>query len=344
MKNHRTHFRLSCFWLFVRLLIAGFLGPGLTRADSIGAATWRAALQQITGPLPPLSRRGPLHLQLGEAVNCDGYVRQRISYESDPGARVPAFLLIPNPALTNNRRSFPAVLALHQTHPAGNKVVVGLGQSPDDEYGVELVRRGYVVLAPPYPHLADYTPDLSPFQSGTLKAIWDNSRGLDLLTALPYVATNRGFAAIGHSLGGHNALFTAALDPRISIVATSCGFDSFQDYMDGQEAVWQAGRGWCQDRYMPRLAAYRGRLAQLPFDFPEILAAIAPRPIFVNAPLGDSNFRWRSVDRVVTAARQLSKQAGFPSQITVEHPDSSHRFPSDLREKAYQMFDTTLRR
>jgi hypothetical protein len=46
----------------------------------------------------------------------------------------------------------------------------------------------------------------------------------------------------------------------------------------------------------------------------------------------------------VTAARQLSKQAGFPSQITVEHPDSSHRFPSDLREKAYQMFDTTLRR
>lgn len=194
MKNHRTHFRHSCSWLFVRLLIAGILGPCLTRADSNGPATWRAALQQIMGTLPPPSRRGPLHVQIEESVNCDGYVRRRISYESDPEARVPAFLLIPNRALTNSLRSFPAALALHQTHPSGNKVVVGLGQSPDDEYGVELVRRGYVVLAPPYPHLADYTPDLSPFQSGTLKAIRDNSRGLDLLTDLPYVATNRASA------------------------------------------------------------------------------------------------------------------------------------------------------
>ncbi len=294
------------------------------------------------GPVPGADRRKALNLRIEESVPCPGYVRQRVTYESDPGSPVPAFLLLPNAALTNQARSFPAVLALHQTHPAGRQVVVGLGQSPDDEYGVELARRGYVVLAPPYPHLADYAPDLTGFASGTLKAVWDNSRGLDLLESLPCVATNRGFGVIGHSLGGHNGLFTAAFDPRLTVVATSCGFDSFRDYYDGRDDVWQPGRGWCQTRYMPRLAEYRGRLAELPFDFPQVLAAIAPRPVFVNAPIGDSNFRWRSVDRVVAEARELAAKAGVQTAISVEHPECPHRFPPEQREQAYRLFDAVL--
>lgn len=307
------------------------------------AADARAGMERIMGAFPGPERRGELRMKIEETVPCPGYVRQRLTYESDPGAVVPAFLLVPNAAQTNHSRSFPAVLALHQTHPEGRRVVVGLGRSPDDEYGVELAQRGYVVLAPPYPHLADYAPDLSRFASGTMKAIWDNSRGLDLLASLPCVATNRGFGAIGHSLGGHNSLFTAAFDARLAVVATSCGFDSFRDYYEGKDEVWQPGRGWCQTRYMPRLAAYRERLGELPFDFPQVLAAIAPRPVFVNAPVGDSNFRWRSVDRVVAAARDLAQAAGIKAAITVEHPDCPHRFPPEQREQAYRLFDSVLR-
>jgi cephalosporin-C deacetylase-like acetyl esterase len=90
-----------------------------------------------------------------------------------------------------------------------------------------------VVLAPAYPLLADHQPDVRGlgFESGTMKAIWDNVRGLDLLASLPFVSTNRGFGAIGHSLGGHNGLFTAAFDERIRVVVTSCGFDSFRDFL-----------------------------------------------------------------------------------------------------------------
>ena len=326
---------------FAGLLVLAALGG---TAATPGPTEWRSALESVMGPFPPESRRGPLDFQVEESIRCDGYLRQRLSYQADPGVRVPAYLLLPDGAVTNRSRAFPAVLALHQTHAAGQKVVVGLGQSPDDEYGVELVRRGYVVLAPPYPHLADYAPDLKGWESGTMKAVWDNSRGLDLLASLPCVATNRGFGVIGHSLGGHNGLFTAAFDTRISVVTTSCGFDSFRDYYDGREEVWQPGRGWCQDRYMPRLARYRGRLTEIPFDFPQVLAAIAPRPVFVNAPLGDSNFRWRSVDRVVTEARELAAKSGTPARITAEHPDVPHRFPPELRQQAYQLLDDVLRK
>ena len=50
---------------------------------------------------------------------------------SEPGSRVPAFLLVPKPALTSASKA-PAVLALHQTRPEGQKVVVGLANSPND--------------------------------------------------------------------------------------------------------------------------------------------------------------------------------------------------------------------
>ena len=294
--------------------------------------------------MPGKEKRCPLDVRIENEVDCGTYVRRGLSYQAEPGDRVPAFLLIPQTALGTVRRGYPGVLALHQTHVAGQKVVVGLGNSPDDEYGVELVERGFVVLAPPYTLLANYQPELKilGWESGTLKAVWNNIRGLDLLTSLPYVRTN-GFASIGHSLGGHNGLFTAAFDERIRVVVTSCGFDAFRDYYDGDPAVWQAGRGWCQLRYMPRLAAYRGRLAELPFDFPEVLTAISPRAVFVNAPMQDSNFRWRSVDRVVAAVRPRFEAVGRTDRLVVVHPDSPHRFPPEIRHAAYLFIERELK-
>jgi dienelactone hydrolase len=326
--------------------VLGWLTLVVTMAWAADDTVLRGRLETIMGPFPSAQRRGPLEVRVESVENLGAFERRRITYQSEAGSRVPAYLLIPQAALAPGvNRSFPAVLGLHQTHPAGSKVVVGLGQSPDDEYGVELARRGFVVLAPPYPWLAEYEPDLAGlgYASGTMKAIWDNSRGLDLLASLPYVATNRGFGCIGHSLGGHNGLFTAAFDSRISVVVTSCGFDSFRDYYDGNPAVWQPEKGWCQTRYMPRLLEYRGRLDQLPFDFPDVLTLISPRPVFISAPKGDSNFRWQSVDRVVEKARTQAEAAGRTPRLTVVHPDSPHRFPPEQREQAYRELEAVLR-
>ena len=337
--------------VFLLLFVVALLPIGGARAQDSGAATRTRseslrAMESIMGPFPS-RERSPLNVQVISESRREGLVLQDLTYESQPGARVPAYLLFPEAALTDGKRR-PAVLGLHQTHAAGRKVVVGLGASPDDEYGVELAKRGYVVLSPAYPMLADYSPDVRGlgFASGTMLAIWNNSRGLDLLSALPFVATN-GFGSIGHSLGGHNGLFTAAFDARIRVVITSCGFDSFRDYYDGNPAVWAEERGWCQLRYMPRLTAYRGRLAELPFDFTDVLGAIAPRAVLINAPKGDSNFRWQSVDRVVTAVRPLWESAPArdgkrPVPPEVLHPDSPHRFPPEQRQRAYEVLDREL--
>ncbi|MBM3862315.1 MAG: alpha/beta hydrolase, partial [Verrucomicrobia bacterium] len=141
------------------------------------AATLQA-MQEIMGPLPGKEKRCALDMKVEEETDCGSYVRRLITYSSEPGGRVPAYLLIPRSAL---RTPAPAVLCLHPTeNTIGHKVVVGLGGKPHRQYAQELVERGFVTLAPSYPLLAKYQPDIKAlgWQSGTMKAIWDNIRGL----------------------------------------------------------------------------------------------------------------------------------------------------------------------
>ena len=302
-------------------------------------------MQEVMGKLPGQDRRVPLQVKVVEEADAGKYIRQLITYRSEPESRTPAYLCIPKDALAGEHKA-PAVLCLHPTDDQlGHKVVLGLGGRPGRQYAAELAERGYVTLSPSYPHLADYWPNLARlgFVSGTMKAIWDNSRGLDLLAALPFVDDSRGFGAVGHSLGGHNAIYTAVFDTRITVLASSCGFDSYLHYYDGVERNWYFGKGWCQIRYMPRLSNYRGRLEETPFDFHELLGALAPRPFFVNAPLHDNNFRWRSVDECAAAARPVYELLGGKGNLIIKYPDCGHDFPEELRVAAYKVIDSVLR-
>jgi hypothetical protein len=295
----------------------------------------RKAMQVVMGPLPGKDRRCPLDVQIEEQVDCGSYVRRLISYASEPGQHVPAYLLIPKAVLDGNAMA-PAVLSLHPTNAKGFNVTVGLANFPNAEYGRELAERGYVVLAPPYPLLANYHPDLAKlgYKSGTMKAIWDNMRGIDLLASLPFVQSEH-VAAIGHSLGGHNAVYTAAFDERIQVIVSSCGLDSYRDYMGGKI------KGWTSERYMPKLLDYK--LEEIPFDFHEILGVLAPRHVFLSAPIGDTNFRYKSVDAVAKSARAVFALYGAEKNLRVEHPDVGHEFPKEMREAAYKLIDEVLK-
>ncbi len=289
-----------------------------------------AGMHQITGPLPGRAKRCPLAVTVHDETDMGSYVRRSISYTSEPGSRTSAFLCVPKTALAGKKA--PAVLCLHPTdNVAGYKVVVGLGGRPNRQYATELTQRGYVTISPSYVQLADYQPDLDKlgYASGTMKAIWDNVRALDILDGLRYV--NRGaYGAIGHSLGGHNAIYTAVHDKRIRVIVSSCGFDSFLDYYGGNI------KGWVQPRYMMRLREHFGHPERVPFDFYELIAALAPRPLFVNAPLRDANFRAASVDRIVAAARGVYELFGAGAGLHVSHPDCEHDFPDAERQAAYE--------
>ena len=297
-----------------------------------------AGMQAIMGPLPGAEKRCPLELKMDSEVDCGSYMRRFITYASEPGSRVPAYLLLPKTVLAQRKR-IPAILALHPTDmEQGHRVVVDPVRAYYAAYARELAERGFVVLAPAYPLMANYQPDLRAlgYQSGTMKAIWDNVRALDLLETLSFVKKGK-FGAIGHSLGGHNAIYTAVFDQRITMVVSSCGFDSFQDYMNGNI------KGWTSERYMPRLLEYQNRLTGIPFDFHELIGALAPRTVFISAPFGDTNFKWSSVDEILRAAAPVYQLYHVPQNLRVEHPDCAHDFPSEVRERAYELLQKSLR-
>ena len=175
------------------------------------------------------------------------------------------------------------------------------------------------------------------YVSGTMKAIYNHIRAVDLLVEMPEVDPGR-IASIGHSLGGHNSLFLAVFEPRVRAVVTSCGFNAFPKYMKGDLT------GWSSDKYMPRIAArYGNDPKRMPFDFTELLAAIAPRPVFINAPSGDDNFEVSGVTDCLAAARPVYQKifrAG--DRLVAVHPDCGHDFPNDVRERAYAFMDRWL--
>jgi dienelactone hydrolase len=301
-------------------------------------------MEAVMGRLPGEAKRCALEMKVEEEVDRGTYVRRLITYASEQGSRVPAYLLVPKAVLSGNRKA-PAILCLHGTDDVvGHGTVVGLGTRPNRSYASELAERGYVTLAPNYPLLARYQPDLKQlgWESGTLKAVWDNLRGLDLLASLPFVDSSKGFGTIGHSLGGHNSVYTAVFDERIRVVVSSCGLDSYLDYYGGDPKNWDPEKGWCQTRYMRKLADYKGRLADIPFDFHEMIGALAPRHVLIIAPTKDSNFRADSVDRIAAAAAPVFKLFGHEDRLHVEHPDCDHDFPSEMRELAYKLFDKVL--
>jgi dienelactone hydrolase len=206
-------------------------------------------------------------------------------------------------------------------------------------YAVHLAERGYVTLAPDYPSFGDYEYDFakSAFKSGSMKAVWNNIRAIDLLQSLPEVDGNR-IGCIGHSLGGHNTMFTAAFDPRIKALVSNCGFTSFAKYYGGNL------KGWTSPRYMPLIASeYHSRPEEMPFDFGEVVASFAPRPFLAVAPLHDDNFDVSGVRDVMAAARPVYELHSAPDKLKAYYPDCRHDFPQESRHVAYEWFDRWLK-
>jgi pimeloyl-ACP methyl ester carboxylesterase len=230
------------------------------------------------------------------------------------------------------------MLALHQTIGIGKGEVVGLGGSPNLHYGRELAQRGYVVLAPDYPSFGDYPYDFqdSRYVSGSMKGIFNHLRAVDLLQSLPQVDGQR-IGVIGHSLGGHNAMFAGVFDERLKVVVASCGWTPFHDYYDGKIA------GWTSDRYMPRLrTAYALDPDRVPFDFYEVVAALAPRGFFSNSPTGDGNFAVAGVRKGEAKAREVFSLLGAADRLQIRYPECGHDFPADVRREAYAFIDRVL--
>jgi dienelactone hydrolase len=292
-------------------------------------------MQLVMGPLPGEARKVPLDVKITDEVKTAKYIRKKLTYAAEKDDRVPAHLLIPLDA----KGKLPAVLCLHQTVAIGKDEPAGLGERENLRYAVHLAERGYVALAPDYPSFGEYKYDFakSDFTSGSMKAVWNNMRAIDLLVSLPEVDAER-IGCIGHSLGGHNTMFTAVFDTRIKALVSNCGFTSAPKYKGGDL------KGWTSDRYMPLIKTkYDLKPEKLPFDFPEVVASFAPRAFLASSPTGDDNFEVSGVKDCIAAAKPVYELLGAKEKLAANYPDCKHDFPPEVRKVAYEWLDRWLK-
>jgi dienelactone hydrolase len=334
--------------VMLHLLLYALLGPGTSSpsgteplAIPVTRERWPAfraevvrAMEQVMGARPPGARGVPFEVRIVSETARDSLIERRIEYRSEHDDWVPAILLLPDTA----RVARPAVLCLHQSTPLGKEEPAGTAGSADMHYALELARRGFVTLSPDYPGAGEHRVDpyASGWASAVRKSVRDNRRGIDVLSRLPQVDSTR-IAVLGHSLGGTLALFTAAFDERLKAVVSSCGFTAFDAYARGDLSGWSHRGG------MPLIAERYGNDSDLmPFDFDDVIAALAPRPVLVIAPARDGIFPVEGVRRVVLEASVAWRRWRADGALVARFPDGYHHFVPRERIHAYEWLESVL--
>ncbi|MCL2595380.1 MAG: dienelactone hydrolase family protein [Promicromonosporaceae bacterium] len=309
---------------------------------------FRDRLRQLLGPLPAFT---PLNPYVEYRADLGDVYREQVCYNVEPGERVRAYLFTPKGLLDAERR--PAVLAHHQHNDEfqlGKSEVAGLAGHPDQAYALELARRGFVVLAPDalgFEERGPYAGELAAPVTQTVggnrerfeftrrvlngsclqaKLVSDMQRGLDYLQTRPEVDGGR-LGAIGHSLGGQQTLFLAALDNRVQAGVSSCGFSSLR-------SVLREGINHNFGAYVPGLLAHG--------DVGDVLRAVAPRPFLALNGSDDPIFPIDGLYDSYATAQPAYEEAGHPERLRVAARAGGHAFTPEMRDRAYAWLERWL--
>jgi len=306
-------------------------------------------MQEVMGRLPDRDNLPPPEVQVVHVQEEETFVRKTIRLKAADNEFVPAYLYLPLRDGQSMPLKRPAMLVPHETDDLGKRSVDGERPRPNRAYARELALRGYVVIAPDYPSfgdLKDYDFTSARYASGTMAGIFYHTRCIDLLQSLEEVDPER-IGVIGHSLGGHNAMFVAAFDPRIKVIVASCGWTQFEYYNIGPSGTQHYGGRlgpWAQDRYMPLLREkFQLDDRLMPFEFHEVIALFAPRPFFSNSPQSDANFDVAGVRKGIELALKAYTFHHAEDNLQVRYPEAEHDFPPDVRLEAYRFVDRVLK-
>ncbi|MGH9326790.1 MAG: alpha/beta fold hydrolase [Terriglobia bacterium] len=182
-------------------------------------------------------------------------------------------------------------------------------------------------------HEAKYFYQRYPKWSIMGNMIADTRSAIDALSALEEVDSSQIYL-LGYALGGKIGLLTAAFDERVRGLVSICGLDPLrlQTPDKGTEGIRHYSH---LHGLLPRLGFFVGHEDRVPFDFDEVLASIAPRPVLIVAPTLDRYARIADVRREVEMAQQIYNLLGNQEALQFETPMDINRFPRSLQERAF---------
>ena len=310
---------------------------GRTRTD---LKKWRAEFarhyRRCLGPWP---RPAPLRVRILGRRKCDGFIREKVVFESTPGIHVPAYILTPAGLAKGEKR--PGILAAHG-HGRGKASICGVVAKGDKAhadavkkvnygYAVEAVLHGYVVIAPdwipfgerkppiwwsrPYRDACDISSMALQYFGYTLLAqnVWDGMRCVDVLCRHPNVDPRK-IGVIGLSYGGTMATHLLVNDPRIRAGVVS-GYISTVRH----DALGPRGKGnTCGAQYVPGLLKHG--------DIPEVLGLAVPKPVLFEMGRREDTFHYPDMVRAYNRLARIYRAAGAGDRIAKDAHGGRHRW------------------
>jgi len=133
---------------------------------------------------------------------------------------------------------------------------------------------------------------------------------------------------LGYSLGGMVGLYAAALDKRITGVASFCGFTRLRTDDDAQSTGGNR-RLWQWHALQPKLGLFHGREPEIPYDFDDLMGLIAPRPCLIVSAKRDREADFDAVVACVERARRVWRRQGKTEALQHLTPNDINRFQAD---------------
>jgi hypothetical protein len=259
-------------------------------------------LKRFLNPPPGLARQG---INFGDYIAGDLYYPERVR---ETGQKVPAVVWL-NPH-SCARGYVPSSLGNGLPHlgPAREGLAVFAFDAIGTGYRIEEETRFYWR----YPRWS---------LLGTM--VRDARAAVDALERAIGVDRRRIYLA-GYGLGGRVALYAAALDGWVAGVVSVAGFTPMRldTPAKGTGGVARLSH-W--HVLQPRLGAFLGQEARLPFDFHEVLALIAPRPLVVVAPRRDRHHTLDDIQACVGEVRKVYALLEAAENLSLEMPDDFNR-------------------
>ena len=305
---------------------------------------FRERLLQLLGDFP---RRTPLRPETLQREELKDHFREKVVYQAEPTASVPAYVLIPKDLKPGERR--PGLLALHG-HGRGKEDVVGIDhgneeikkhiQSHNYDYARKLVRQGFITITPDFRCFGERSDGEAPygkrdkcnvnFIKGSLLGvnllalnIWDVMRTIDYFSRRAEVDQGR-IGCLGLSFGGTMTLYAAALDERIRVAVVSCYLTTFDAY-----AIRKGN--FCGSQFVPGLMRYG--------DVADVARLIAPRPLLIESGIKDKGFPIAASRKAYRYLRRAYDILGASRRIAFDQFDAGHQFSG---RKAFAWFDKWL--
>ncbi len=143
---------------------------------------------------------------------------------------------------------------------------------------------------------------------------------------------------LGYSLGGMVGLYATGLDERIAGVASFCGFTPLRTNMDAK-TTGGIRRLYEWHALQPLLGLFQSREQDIPYDFDDVLALIAPQPCLIVSPKRDREADFNDVVRCVNEAQKAWQAKGRANMLTHLTPDDINRFQAEQHAMFLEWYD-----